>query len=375
MVTLVTKHETKVYTYRSILFLLKQIAQQCLTVLRFVLSKIPTNKASTSLQYFKIFTKSKMWPSSCKGLNIISVFLSLQLKFIQCKAAPSASIPELLATSESCLVQVIYDKIGDDLLQPVSSLNLHPIFLIPSKLFGNRVIPAIDLRGIRDSECKISFIVYEYYFPGNLNLLQPNPGFWMEAADYQFKTTINALSNPHAHKNVYKILISGLKTVKLQKIFEYPYFASTRHTCNLGILFIARNQTLNLCVQPIGSSSKNIFTMRCKQPGNGNIAKLFRDLHSIPILWRLDSYTRMHIEESYHEDIDFDKLTFYANPFNRLQNFLFINIYFSPCFVKPTQAYIFILTKTPTVWQGWGFRTWIVRRQCMVKSGTQPRDM
>ncbi|OXA49431.1 hypothetical protein Fcan01_15918 [Folsomia candida] len=140
----------------------------------------------------------------------------------------------------------------------------------------------------------------------------------MEASDYTFKTTKR---RHHWHTNVYKILISAIEKSILQKILEYPnrsFVPGKPILDNFGILFIARNQASTLCVQPIGSASKQISTMKCKKADSESIVQLFRDLHSVPILWRVVSPEHMHIEISNYKHIDFSKLVYYSNPFERL---------------------------------------------------------
>ncbi|OXA39993.1 hypothetical protein Fcan01_25356 [Folsomia candida] len=123
----------------------------------------------------------------------------------------------------------------------------------------------------------------------------------MEASDYHYKTS----NLPQLHKNVYKILVSAVQKSKLQKILKDPHQILSQGNPmldNFGILFLTRKKTSSLCVQPIGNTSKNISTMQCKQTENGNIVQLFRDLHAVPILWRLDSFRHMDFEQ--RNDLD-----------------------------------------------------------------------
>ncbi|OXA49800.1 hypothetical protein Fcan01_15573 [Folsomia candida] len=185
---------------------------------------------------------------------------------VQCKTAEYASIPYLLARSEYCQVQIIYDKIGDDVLQPVCSSNFHPLTLI------------------------------QYYFPGNVTLRQPWNSLWMSIATNYFK---QSKSDYFSHQNVYTILVSAIQKSKLNKIFEYPRISSLATDPlldNFGILLLARNRTFNLCVQRVGTWSEKISTMECKQSENGNIVTLFENLLSSPILWKLDSLSDIGIE-------------------------------------------------------------------------------
>ncbi|OXA54718.1 hypothetical protein Fcan01_11212 [Folsomia candida] len=270
-------------------------------------------------------------------LGILLFFALQPFQRIRCSRGKHFSITGLLARSEYCQVKIVYDKIGDDMLQPVSSFTLHPITLIslgytvrtsnetPSRYNGFDGETVRGLCKVGNSKCRISFIVYEYYFPGNLSLPGPYHGYWMRASDHQYKPCKGAVSYYRfAHKNVMKILISAIVKSDLNELFEYPYLEpGSGHPIfdNFGILFLARNQTFHLCVQPIGQTSKSISTMQCKHSGNGSIVQLFRKLISVPILWRVESNKAMHIEESPHGQLDFSKLPFYSNPFNRLENY------------------------------------------------------
>lgn len=280
-----------------------------------------------------------MYTSTPRGLKTIYVFLFLQIfRTVQCKTAEYASIPYLLARSEYCQVQIIYDKIGDDVLQPVCSSNFHPLTLIQVKNIMPRT--PFTLLKIRSSKCKISFVIYKYYFPGNVTLRQPWNSLWMSIATNYFK---QSKSDYFSHQNVYTILVSAIQKSKLNKIFEYPRISSLATDPlldNFGILLLARNRTFNLCVQRVGTWSEKISTMECKQSENGNIVTLFENLLSSPILWKLDSLSDIGIEGGQH--VDFSKLTFHSNPFNR--KFLFISIFCKQCSVKPTQVCIIIFT-------------------------------
>lgn len=245
-----------------------------------------------------------MSPSRCRILKAITVLVSLQLfKIIQCKNSKHLNIPELLARSEYCQVQIVYDKISDYVLQPVSASDFHPLILVRLDIFRSPRNTVTHLFRKRNSKCKISFIVYEYYYPGNFDLRQPYSKFWMDASDYQYKSS-NVF--PPLHKNVYKILICAIQKSELQRIFKHPRetsLQSERMSDNFGILLLGRKQE-RLCVQPIGLVSKNISTMQCTETeSNGNIVQLFRHLHSVPTIWGLESFRYLDMEHNMKEDL------------------------------------------------------------------------
>lgn len=200
-----------------------------------------------------------MYTSSPRVLTVITVFLLSQLFSVQCNTSQYVSIPSLLARSEYSQVQIIYDKIGNHMLQPVSSSNLHPVTLIYLSYFNISRETITNLHKILNSEYKISFIVYEYYFNENLFLSQPYNASWMTATKKYFKQTKSVY---HSNKNLYKILVSTIPKSSLEKIFQYPRKQRTKDYLfnNFGILLLSRNKNFNLCVHPISWEPKN-FTM------------------------------------------------------------------------------------------------------------------
>lgn len=164
-----------------------------------------------------------MCTSSRRRLKTLMVFLSVQIfKIIQCEPSQHASIPELLAKSDYCQVKVIYDQIGDKMLQPVSSSNFYPLVLIG---FGGPEYNTMHLPKIQNSECKISFIVFRYYYPGNLDLRQPYAAFWLKASEHQFKIgkASGIFQFTLLHTNVHKILISAINKTKTASSFKVSY--------------------------------------------------------------------------------------------------------------------------------------------------------
>ncbi|OXA47706.1 hypothetical protein Fcan01_17968 [Folsomia candida] len=270
-----------------------------------------------------------MFGSISVRLKTIALFISLQLlDEIICKLSEDfrhVSIPELLPRSEYCHVKIVYDNIGDHILQPGSSISFHPITLIHingSDYSSTPIKSAMELSKLGNSKCRVSFIVFEFYFPGNLTLHQPYYTRWMGASDHQYKHGKPVHSSSFIYKNVFKILVSATEKSKFNTIFEYPYRtpdAGSPIFDYLGVLFLSQDGTFSLCVQPIGVMSKSIYTMNCKNSANEEIVPLFSNLLSIPMVWRLD-IKEITVAFMNSEFVDISKLAFYANPFNRLSN-------------------------------------------------------
>lgn len=143
--------------------------------------------------------------------------------------------------------------------------------------------------------------------------------FWLDAADYQLIGTNYEIR----FKDVIKILISVKKKSRLENIFLYSYrrfLPGEPLLDNFGILFLALNQTSHLCVQPIGLMSEKISTMHCKNLGVEDITKLFTDLLSIPVHWRVDAYRDNLLKFDNVQRLDFNQLVYHPNPFNPLES-------------------------------------------------------
>lgn len=84
------------------------------------------------------------------------------------------STSSIMASLEYCEVQIIHDKIDSSLFEFFGFSYLHPISIFR---FNKSSFPDNDrdISRIRDSPCKISFLLAQYFLEGNVVCDRPFP--------------------------------------------------------------------------------------------------------------------------------------------------------------------------------------------------------
>ncbi|OXA46253.1 hypothetical protein Fcan01_19320 [Folsomia candida] len=294
------------------------------------------------------------------SLNIpLLVFIFLRGKaeaFENLKSNENVGISEFMEGFSNCEIQIVYDKIDridiGPYESPITIVNLNRRLSQPRGIYRGPL--RRDISRIRDSKCKISFIVCNISKQTEINLTDTGllwnnktllaMGSWfLSLSDYRYKHK-DYSEFSYDLRDVSKILISTIGKSELEKYYIYPrrnHFTVTSTIYDkLGVVYSYGNKSHILCAQPAGIASNRYSTMQCEAVDQ-NIVHTFNKLNSVPTSWMLKNVDNMDI---LHRLKAFDVIgvSLSFNPVNRTGKFSIYQHLLQVVFSKANESLHFL---------------------------------